>query len=89
MTTKKTEAQAPAAEAETKPERKKPGRKPSPLTAAVNNFNKDKRRVESLNAQVVKIETRLNGVKGDLENAIQDLAKSRKELDSVLGDVIQ
>lgn len=70
-------------------EKKRPGRKPSPLTAAVNNFNKDKRRVESLNAQVIKAEARAAALQGDLGNAIKALAESRKQLDAVLGDVVQ
>lgn len=66
----------------------KRGRKPSPLTGAIRKFEADKRRVEALNNHVVKWQDKLDGAKGDLENAIVELSNSRKNLDSVLGDAV-
>lgn len=67
----------------------KRGRKPSPLTGAVANFRRAQAKVTSLNGQVVKWEAKYQGAKGDLENAVVELARYRKELDAALGDVLQ
>lgn len=63
----------------------KRGRKPSPVTAAIRNFERAAAKVKQLDVKAQRFHEKYKETLGDFENAKAELDVARKELESVLG----
>jgi peptidoglycan hydrolase CwlO-like protein len=65
-------------------EKPKRGRKSSPLTAAIRKWEHDKKRIDHWNRKLEDAKGRFTFAQEQLQQAKEDLAKSKAELDAVL-----